>query len=70
MSTEKLRALVREVSHWEEGPLVGEASKELRELRRMARVLVEGGVDYGPSSSGEFIEAVKLLRVLAEEGGR
>ena len=45
------------------------ARAELMELkhvvREAARALVDGGLDYGPGSSGAFIEAVRMIQDVA-----
>jgi hypothetical protein len=64
--TENIRALIEVVSQWDDTGMTKKAREDLSDLRQMAKVLVQE-VNWSSQSSGEFIEAVKLLNALAEE---
>ncbi len=67
MSTAKIRALVAWCGQWDESTGTTDAANEARAIREMCRALVRGGLYYGPNHDGAFIEAVNLVRKIAEE---
>jgi hypothetical protein len=70
MSTKKIGGVLRLVGQWDETGDVKKAWEEVQAVRAAARALVAGGLDWNASSNSEWVEAVRLMRQIAEEPRR